>query len=109
MAGVLEVSGGEQHLPRDDVVPVEAVLIAVDEHVLTDGSSGLLRGEVGGAGIQVQIGHAGGDGPDETRTTSQPRPCASARAVTSGPIWPALSPLIDDEPTFTTMRLAVPM
>ena len=47
--------------------------------------------------------------PDDTSTTSAPRSCAAARASTSGPIWPALSPLIDDEPTFTTMRRAFGM
>src|ERR1700710_307268 len=44
--------------------------------------------------------------PDETSTTSAPRACALARASTSGPIWPALAPLIDDDPTLTTMREA---
>src|SRR5471030_2414006 len=42
--------------------------------------------------------------PDDTSTTSAPRACALARASTSGPIWPVLAPLIDDEPTLTTIR-----
>ena len=44
--------------------------------------------------------------PDETSTTSAPRSWAAARASTRGPIWPAFSPLMDEEPTFTTIRRA---
>src|SRR5689334_3665035 len=44
--------------------------------------------------------------PDDTRMISQPRACACARASTSGAICPTLGPLIDDEPTLTTTRLA---
>src|SRR6187402_1014089 len=44
--------------------------------------------------------------PDDTSTTSAPRAWVAARASTSGPICPALAPLIDDDPTFTTMRRA---
>src|SRR3990170_779575 len=45
--------------------------------------------------------------PDETSTTSDPRPWAVARASTRWPICPAFAPLIDDEPTLTTMRRAL--
>src|SRR6187397_1105156 len=44
--------------------------------------------------------------PDETRMTSLPFACAAASASTSGSIWPTFGPLIDDEPTLTTMRRA---
>ena len=47
--------------------------------------------------------------PEDTSTTSVPRACAAASASTSGAILPAFSPLIDDEPTFTTMRRAAGM
>ncbi len=44
--------------------------------------------------------------PDDTRTTSAPRACTDAMASTRGAICPALPPLRDDDPTFTTMRRA---
>ena len=47
--------------------------------------------------------------PDETSTTSVPLACASASASTIGWILPEFSPLIEDEPTLTTMRRAVGM
>ena len=59
---ILEISRGEENLSGDDVVAVEAFLVAIDEHVLANGGSGLLGGEVGRTGIQFQVGHAGRDG-----------------------------------------------
>ena len=82
---VLEVARGEQHLAGDDAVAVERVLVAEDEQVLADGCRGLLGREVGGprvelAGTACPVAIA----PEDTSTTSAPRPCAAARASTSG-------------------------
>ena len=57
-----EVAGGEQHLPGDDAVAVEAFLVTEDEHVLADRRGRLLGGQVGGSTDQLQIGQSGGDG-----------------------------------------------
>ena len=58
---MLEVAGREQHLTGDDAVAGEALLIAVDQHVLADRGRGLLRRQVGGARVQLEIRHPGGD------------------------------------------------
>ena len=102
---VLQVAGGEQHLAGDDAVAVEAVLVAVDEHVLADGRRGLLRREVDRAGVELEVRHAGGDGAgrDQHDLRAAARGLA-ARASTSGAIWSAFAPLIEDDPTFTTIR-----
>ena len=44
--------------------------------------------------------------PDETRMTSVPRACAAASASTMRPMRHAPSPLIEEDPTFTTTRRA---
>ena len=59
---VLQVARREQHLPCDDAVPVEALLIPKDEHVLTHGGRCLLGRQIGGPSIQVQVRDARGDG-----------------------------------------------
>src|SRR5690625_3058151 len=44
--------------------------------------------------------------PDDTRMTRVPLLCSFASASTSFGIWPAFSPLTDEDPTLTTMRRA---
>ena len=58
---MLEVARREQHLTGDDAVAGEALLIAVDQHVLAHGGGGLLRRQVGGARVQLEVRHPGRD------------------------------------------------
>ncbi len=106
-SGVLEVARGEQHLSGDDLIAGEALLVAVDQQVLPDGGGGLLGGEVGRPGVETQVGHARRDGAGGHEDDLGAAAVRLGEGVTSGSIWPALSPLIDEEPTFTTTRRAV--
>ena len=64
---VLEVAGGEQHLPGDDAERAQRLLVAVDQDVLPDRGRRLLRREVARTLVEQQERHPGRDraGRDE--------------------------------------------
>ena len=63
VGGILEVARGEQHLSGHDVETVQALLVAVDEHVLPHRRGRLLGREIGRPRVQLEVRDAGGDGP----------------------------------------------
>ena len=107
LRAVHEVERGQQDLPGQHAVRLEAVLPQAHEAVLPDGRDGLQDGGVRGPlGAAVRARSQPAEmAPDVTTTTV----CPPARAAASSPQSRCTVSLVtDDEPTLTTAITARP-